>query len=100
MGMIISHPPEFMPIQFAPLDVPLHRRRQTLGTLIWILILPLSLLIFFTLLYCTYTRLITLFYVLWMIFWDHASETGARRSMWVRRWVIWKWMVGAFCFFP
>jgi 2-acylglycerol O-acyltransferase 2 len=79
-------------ILFAPLAVPFHRRRQTLGTLIWLLLLPLSLSFFFMLLYWTYTRGFAIAYLTWILFWDQSSETGGRRSMFFRRLIIWTWM--------
>ncbi|KAI9168553.1 diacylglycerol O-acyltransferase 1 [Blastocladiella emersonii ATCC 22665] len=81
-----------MGIRLAPLNVPMHRRRQTLGVLIWLLLVPLSLAIFVFSLYWTYTRAFALAYMTWVLFWDRAAETGGRRSTLVRRLPVWTWM--------
>ncbi|KAL7749741.1 diacylglycerol O-acyltransferase 1 [Sorochytrium milnesiophthora] len=70
-----------MPIQFAPLNVPAHRRRQTLGVLLWGALMTLSLSLYCLLLYIKYTRPLAVAYTIWYMFFDKAPEQGGRRSM-------------------
>ncbi|ORZ40020.1 diacylglycerol acyltransferase [Catenaria anguillulae PL171] len=81
-----------MVIKLAPLNVPMHRRRQTVGVLSWLLLLPISISLFLLCLYFTYTRALALAYLTWILFWDQSPETGGRRSSLIRRLKIWKWM--------
>ncbi|KAJ3370837.1 diacylglycerol O-acyltransferase 1 [Allomyces arbusculus] len=81
-----------MQIKFAPLSVPIARRRQTIGAMTWVILVPLSLTIYALLLWWSYTRALALAYMTWILFWDTAPETGGRRSSFVRRLVVWRWM--------
>ncbi|KNE56915.1 hypothetical protein AMAG_02686 [Allomyces macrogynus ATCC 38327] len=83
-------------IRFAPLNVPIERRKQTLGTLIWLTFLPGSFILSFLFLYLSYTRLVFLAYLGWIWFWDKAPENGGRASDFVRRMTFWKWMASYF----
>ncbi len=98
----------FLGLEFAPLDIPMERRLQTLGAIWWLfhlffwsfVVYPLIfLLIVATLIYVPSTipkiTIITLVigYLAWMwiIDWD-VIHTGSRRSDFVRNWRIWKWL--------
>ncbi|KNE61520.1 hypothetical protein, variant [Allomyces macrogynus ATCC 38327] len=83
-------------IRFAPLNVPLERRKQTLGTLIWLTFLPGSFILSFFFLYLSYTRWLFFAYLAWIWFWDKAPETGGRVSDFVRHMTFWKWMARYF----
>jgi 2-acylglycerol O-acyltransferase 2 len=82
-------------IQFAPLNVPLHRRRQTAALLLWVALLPLCLFIFFYL--STYPSWwpFLLIYLIYL-YYDVAPEHGGRKIDWVRRWRIFRWLADYF----
>ncbi|ORZ32265.1 diacylglycerol acyltransferase-domain-containing protein [Catenaria anguillulae PL171] len=84
-------------IKIAPvLSIPLQRRLQTLGTLLWLLLLPTSIVLTLVLLYLPSTRIAMVAYIIWVLYWDTAPETGGRKWGWVRNWVMWKWMAAYF----
>ncbi|CAG5119165.1 unnamed protein product [Candidula unifasciata] len=82
-------------IEFAPLNIPLERRLQTIGVLhhtyaflffgFGMLFLFLYLLLF------TDYYLIPLAYFAWYLYDRPVSQRGGRRSEWVRRWPLFKW---------
>ncbi|CAD6892955.1 unnamed protein product [Tilletia controversa] len=76
-------------IQFAPLNVPRHRRLQTLGVLIWALLLPLCLALYFSLMSLPLAWPFIIPYTLWVFVFDAAAEDGGRRYSWVRQWKLW-----------
>ncbi|KAK0547858.1 diacylglycerol O-acyltransferase 1 [Tilletia horrida] len=76
-------------IQFAPLNVPRHRRLQTMGVLIWALLLPLCLSLYFFLMSVPLAWPFIIPYTLWIFVFDSAAEDGGRRYAWVRNWKLW-----------
>jgi len=78
-------------IQFAPLNVPRHRRLQTLAVLIWALLLPLCLSLYFFLMSVPLAWPFIMPYTLWILFFDIAAEDGGRRYTWVRKWKLWSY---------
>uniref|UniRef100_A0A1B6EFZ4 Acyltransferase n=1 Tax=Clastoptera arizonana TaxID=38151 RepID=A0A1B6EFZ4_9HEMI len=80
-------------IQFAPLDIPLERRLQTLaaacwfGTLAFLPFIGLFTLIYFIL----FTRywMFGLLYATWICYDRKISENGGRRFQWIRNWRWW-----------
>ncbi|XP_030752581.1 2-acylglycerol O-acyltransferase 1-like [Sitophilus oryzae] len=87
---------EFAGIKFAPLNVSLDRRLQTLAAacgFIWLIFGGFICLIFsvYLVLFTKYW-LVTSVYLLWVL-WDlKTSETGGRPSKWVRNWRWWYYM--------
>ncbi|CAH0558603.1 unnamed protein product [Brassicogethes aeneus] len=90
-------------IQFAPLNVPMQRRLQTLAAAAWFIILAFGgfagwgLTAYFIL----YTRLrwITLFYLGWMFFIDKdIEERGGRPSKYMKSLTWWKYLKEYFPF--
>lgn len=87
---------EIFGIQFAPLNVPLERRLQTLTVAAWMLFIVfgsvLGPLLTFYLLACTRLWWLTALYLLWIWVLDKdVSEKGGRQISWVRSWVVWKY---------
>jgi hypothetical protein len=92
---IITPSPPVQPI-FAPLNIPLYRRRQTLVILVWFLI-PWA---------CLYASLILLrshnwyvvgafiAYLTWMVFFQKYPRQGGLKQQWFRRLQFWKWYAG------
>lgn len=80
-------------IRFAPLNVPMFRRRQTVGVLLFVMMLPLSFALFVGFLYYTTTRPLVYAYLAYVLLDTRGAEGGARRSEFFRSLVIWKWMV-------
>ncbi|KAI8819413.1 diacylglycerol acyltransferase [Fimicolochytrium jonesii] len=79
-----------MAVQWAPLSLPLPRRRQTASVLLWMLLIPISFAIFFYFLFTPKFTPLALAYVVFIIL-DPSPETGARRVMWMRKLPIWRW---------
>ncbi|KAI9224150.1 diacylglycerol acyltransferase [Blastocladiella britannica] len=80
------------PIKFAPLRIPFERRLQTLGTAMWLILLPGTIISYLVLLLIPWTRFAALGYMIWVLYHDDAPEAGGRKSEWVRRWKMWEWM--------
>lgn len=83
------------PMEFAPLNVPMERRRQTFAVLLWALIAPISWFLIFYCVFLTSSWLIrTLFlaYCAW-IYVDDAPIRGARPSALFRHNPLWRWFV-------
>ncbi|KAI8994312.1 diacylglycerol O-acyltransferase 1 [Gaertneriomyces sp. JEL0708] len=80
-----------MAMQWAPLNVPLPRRRQTASILIWLLSIPILISVF---LYLLFTPKYTPWILAYIVFiaLDPTPETGGRRIMLVRKMKLWKWM--------
>ncbi|KAG8788147.1 diacylglycerol O-acyltransferase 1 [Serendipita sp. 397] len=89
----LSHP--LAEIEFAPVNVPHHRRLQTAAVAFAVCLIPLSIAFF--LLLCSLPPLwpLILVYLIWMAF-DGAPERGGRRSPWVRSWRIWDYYTSYF----
>ncbi|KAF7274157.1 2-acylglycerol O-acyltransferase 1-like isoform X2 [Rhynchophorus ferrugineus] len=87
---------EIAGIKFAPLDISLDRRLQTLAVACgfnWFIFGGFFCLVWsvYLVLFTKYWHLTTLYFV-WM-WWDlNTSQTGGRSSRWVRNWVWWYYM--------
>nr|XP_057924094.1 2-acylglycerol O-acyltransferase 1 isoform X3 [Doryrhamphus excisus] len=83
-----------MMIRFAPLNVPLRRRLQTVAVLQWIFsflgLAQCCLAAFVLLLFSTWWT-VALFYVGWLWLDRDTPSLGGRRSHWVRSWSIWEY---------
>ena len=80
-------------IEFAPLNVPLKRRLQTLAVLQWTLsffFMGLSCIALLITLLFTRFYWLTLLYGIWYVYDFYQPERGGRRSEWIRRWSVWK----------
>lgn len=78
---------EFLGVKFAPLNVPLERRLQTLTAAIWIFITAFGdflgyLMMAYLLFYTETTRYLLLLYFLWMYYdWDTCNRGGRSELM-------------------
>ncbi|KAI9189254.1 diacylglycerol O-acyltransferase 1 [Blastocladiella emersonii ATCC 22665] len=81
-----------MHIEFAPLNIPRERRIQTAATIVWMSLLPASILLMLALLAIPATRFVAIAYIIWVLYWDTAPETGGRKIDFVRRLPLWRWM--------
>ncbi|XP_041970330.1 2-acylglycerol O-acyltransferase 2-A-like isoform X1 [Aricia agestis] len=86
-------------IKWAPLDLPMQRRLQTLGALAWVIITlcgePLCILAFFKLIYSAYWWL-GILYAVWMINDIEVCHRGGRKIEWVRNWKLWSYYADYF----
>ncbi|PVG04740.1 putative diacylglycerol acyltransferase type 2b [Serendipita vermifera] len=82
-------------IEFAPVNVPHHRRLQTAAVAFVVCLIPISQAFF--LMMCAFPPLwpLILVYVVWVTF-DEAPEKGGRRSLWVRSWRLWDYYASYF----
>ncbi|XP_030772848.1 2-acylglycerol O-acyltransferase 1 [Rhinopithecus roxellana] len=82
-----------MKVEFAPLNIPLARRLQTVAVLQWVLYFMLlgqmSIAITVMLIIHNYWFLY-IPYLTWLYFDRHTPEQGGRRSSWIKNWTIWK----------
>jgi len=77
---------------FAPLNIPLTRRRQTAAVLIWLLTQPLCLILSLFLLRSSgFLFYLFLIYVAWMFFGQTFNWTGGHPQMWFKRLTFWEW---------
>ncbi|KAI9091247.1 diacylglycerol acyltransferase [Phlyctochytrium arcticum] len=80
-----------MAVEWAPLNTPMPRRRQTASVLIWVLTMPILVGLFlwflFTPQYTPYACAYLLF-----AFLDKSPETGSRAFGWFRRAPLWRWV--------
>eukprot|EP00475_Leptophrys_vorax_P013656 TRINITY_DN2002_c0_g1_i1.p1 TRINITY_DN2002_c0_g1~~TRINITY_DN2002_c0_g1_i1.p1 ORF type:complete len:429 (-),score=119.01 TRINITY_DN2002_c0_g1_i1:78-1364(-) len=78
--------------EFAPLDVPMARRLQTLAVLIWLFIIPLTPLVLLILIIRSSTVLLILFlgYVFWIYNFQTFHVTGGMASRPLKRLPFWK----------
>ncbi|ORX94077.1 diacylglycerol acyltransferase [Basidiobolus meristosporus CBS 931.73] len=83
-------------VEFAPLNVPLQRRRQTLSVFLWASFLPICLTSFLLCLSIPIFWPLMIIYLIWAYF-DKAPREGSRKSEWMRRLPLWRWFVE---FFP
>lgn len=88
---------EIFGIEFAPLNIPLKRRMQTLAAASWFVTMIaggfVGFLFAMYLVLFTPWRWITLAYLLWIWTVDkNISKKGGRRSKWVRDWTWWKYL--------
>ena len=81
---------------FAPLNTPLHRRRQTLIILIWLVLPWLCLYLSFILLRCHNWYILSCFlaYLTWMFIFQKYPQEGGLKQQWFRRAIWWKWFAG------
>ncbi|XP_042201488.1 2-acylglycerol O-acyltransferase 2 [Callorhinchus milii] len=88
-----------MKIQFAPLNLPLERRLQTLGVLQWVfsfIALAQCCLAGYVLLLLSDYWYLAALYSLWLyVDWD-TPASGGRRSQWIRNWTVWKYFQSYF----
>ncbi|CAG9857808.1 unnamed protein product [Phyllotreta striolata] len=92
---------EILGIRFAPLNVPLERRLQTLSAAIWFITMAfggfIGMLIALYLILFTRLWWITSIYLFYIYTIDtKVSERGGRPSKWVRSWRIWKYAIDYF----
>lgn len=92
---------EIFGIKFAPLNVPLRRRLQTLATGTWFVVMAfggfIGLFVALYLVLFTHYRWLTLLYLYWAWVVDRdACDRGGRASEWVRSWSWWKYFVEYF----
>lgn len=91
---------EIFGIKFAPLNVPLERRLQTLATGLWFVVMAFGgfMGLFFSIYLILFTkfRWISLLYLLWIWFDRDACNRGGRANDWVRSWSWWKYFVDYF----
>ncbi|XP_067828249.1 2-acylglycerol O-acyltransferase 2-B-like [Heptranchias perlo] len=88
-----------MKIQFAPLSVPLERRLQTLGVVQWVfsfLALAQCCLAVFILLLLTDYWYISAIYIGWLFLDRETPIKGGRRSVRIRKWMVWKYFTDYF----
>lgn len=78
---------------FAPLNIPLSRRRETLTILVWFLSPWFCLYLSLILLRCNNWYIVGAFvlYLTWMMFLQKYPREGGYRQQWLRRFVWWKW---------
>ena len=75
--------------EFAPLSVPFHRRLQTFSIMVWILLTPSLIGLFFLLASHNYLFYGALAYLIF-VYLDPAPSMGGRKSMWMRKLTFWK----------
>ncbi|KAJ3008805.1 diacylglycerol O-acyltransferase 1 [Thoreauomyces humboldtii] len=80
-----------MAVEWAPLSLPLPRRRQTASILFWIVAIPILLGFFFYFLFTPRYAPWCLAYLVFLAL-DPSAETGGRRIMVFRRLPLWRWM--------
>lgn len=94
-SMIITPAPPAHPI-FAPLNIPLYRRRQTLTLLVWFLSPWFCLYVSFMFLRSDNWYVVGAFiaYLTWMVFFQKYPREGGMKQQWLRRLQWWKWFAG------
>uniref|UniRef100_A0A0B6Y7G6 Acyltransferase n=1 Tax=Arion vulgaris TaxID=1028688 RepID=A0A0B6Y7G6_9EUPU len=87
-------------VEFAPLNIPLERRLQTLGALhhtyAFLFFGSGMLLVFLYMLFFTGYYIIPLAYFAWYLYDRPVSRQGGRRSDWFRSWTLFKWAAAYF----
>ncbi|UJR26404.1 hypothetical protein I4U23_007736 [Adineta vaga] len=96
-SMIIA-PPSPVNRTFAPLNIPLYRRRQTLTILVWFLLPWTCLCISLFLLRSRNWYVVGTFivYLTWMGFFQKFPQEGGFKQQWLRRLAWWKWFADYF----
>ncbi|KAL3895480.1 MAG: hypothetical protein SGCHY_004675, partial [Lobulomycetales sp.] len=87
---------KFLPFRYAPINTPIHKRRETASVMLWIALMPLLFSSFLLLLLSPSFYTVALAYIVFLLI-DTAPETGGRQFHWLRRLPNWKWMSN---FFP
>ncbi|XP_077011379.1 2-acylglycerol O-acyltransferase 1 isoform X2 [Tamandua tetradactyla] len=83
-----------MKVEFAPLNIPLARRLQTVAVLQWVLsfLLLAQVLIGLIVILIIYNYwFLYIPYLTWLYFDWSTPEQGGRRYNWVRSWTVWKY---------
>ncbi|XP_027541949.1 2-acylglycerol O-acyltransferase 1 isoform X2 [Neopelma chrysocephalum] len=83
-----------MKVEFAPINIPLKRRIQTVAVLQWIfsfLLLGQFCCGFFVILILGNFWFLAVLYLLWLYLDWETPCAGGRRSQWVRSWTVWKY---------
>jgi hypothetical protein len=86
---------------FAPLNIPWHRRCETLTILVWWL-MPWACLYLTIVLLRSNSWYLTgsiLLYILWMIVFRKYPKEGGHRQQWLRRLFWWKWFASSYRIF-
>ncbi|XP_029828946.3 2-acylglycerol O-acyltransferase 1 [Ixodes scapularis] len=82
-------------VDFAPLNIPLKRRMQTLAVLFCAFLFFLNVVwgaaLFAYLLFFTPFYYVPLLYTIWMVYDFKTPKRGGRPNGWVRRWLVWKY---------
>lgn len=83
-------------VKFAPLNIPLERRLQTLAACAWFVTLGFgpTLCILFMLYLILWTRysILAILYLVWIWYDRDVSNRGGRRSDWARQWMWWEYL--------
>ncbi|XP_029442180.1 2-acylglycerol O-acyltransferase 2 [Rhinatrema bivittatum] len=84
-----------MPIEFAPLSIPVERRLQTAAVVQWVFsflaLAQTCIFVFFGLLFTRFWLVSVLYAIWWYLDWDTPSK-GGRKCQLLRRSVIWRYM--------
>ena len=81
---------------FAPMNIPLSRRRQTLTILVWFL-MPWTCFYFTFVLLRSHNWIIlglTVLYLTWMMLFQRFPREGGLKQQWLRRLKWWTWFSG------
>uniref|UniRef100_A0A4D5RZJ4 Acyltransferase n=1 Tax=Ixodes scapularis TaxID=6945 RepID=A0A4D5RZJ4_IXOSC len=82
-------------VEFAPLNIPLRRRMQTLAALFCAFLFFLNVVwgaaLFAYLLFFTSFYYVPLLYTIWLVYDFKRPKRGGRPNGWVRRWLVWKY---------
>ncbi len=87
---------KFLGVEFAPLNLPIKRRLETLAVahyvVIWVLSPVLAYWLFFCALFTSYWWIVPL-YLIWFWYDKDTPRRGGRRLgvNWFRRWTLWKY---------
>lgn len=92
---------EVFGVKFAPINIPVRRRLQTVAAAAWFITMAFGGFICFALsIYLTLFSSVwsgVLLYMAWTYFVDiDTCEKGGRRSEWVRSWTWWKYFIDYF----
>lgn len=96
---------ELFGVKFAPLNVPMHRRLETLSAAVWIGVLGFgnlagTLLAVYLVFFTEYLRYLTLLYFVWMYYdWDTCNR-GGRSDRWTKWMRTCGWMRHLCNYFP
>lgn len=93
--IIPKTPKQKKEVRWAPLNIPLERRLQTLAVIVWAATVVVCLVLFLYLATYKYLWPVLIAY-LTLIFTDHVGEKGGRRLEWFRHMKMWKYFVDYF----
>lgn len=82
---------QILMVRWAPVNLPISRRLQTLSIIIWIFLMPFLVFSFMFTFFSLKTLPFALVYVVFIIM-DVSAETGGRKVEWMRRLEFWRWM--------